>query len=74
MAKKFKKGDKVKINPKSEYKSQGFKNGEYMVGEINRDNQGDSYIYQVNWENGDWNNYRAKDLILHIDSPTYEIY
>ncbi len=73
-------GDKVKINPKSEYKKQGYwSDNTEMIGEIFTVHDDPKWSYTVKWPNQRRNTYRGHDLLLLVspneaDSPSYEIY
>jgi len=68
----FKVGDKVKMNPESMFKSQGFRSGVSMIGKI----YGTSGDWRkVHWSDDSKNNYQDRDLILQSNSePQYDIY
>lgn len=66
----FKIGDKVRINPNSQFRLQGENSdGNFMIGEIiKHKNKIETGWWEVIWDNDSINLYRNEDLIIALDA------
>lgn len=73
---KFKKGDKVIINPEGQYQYQGYSDDIQLIGTIISTKTNDSdFQYEVDWEGGKHGLlYNDEDLFPFNSELNYEIY